>query len=779
MSKFFDLLLPWPWGEINWITDSFICVIVLTFIILLALLLWKTTRRGRLIDGLSYEVGKYTRPAKPSIKHELKEKFSRNGEFAEAWQEFEDSLLTRENQDLVYKTDDASLFFGEDRLLDQHLNLRFWNSVPALLVGLGILGTFVGLVWGLRPFAGIDFTEIEKIGDAIKTLLSGVSTAFVTSVWGMSVSLVFNLFEKRRMGRISQAITNLQRALDKLFTLTTQEAISFRQEDELAQQTAALKSFSTDLANEIKSAMTQGRKEIIQKLHNAPEAFSSAMAEQLTPSLDSLNKAVEELQRQKEESSTDAIQRLVEEFRESLSGSTTAQLEGLAETVRSASESLTTLPEQLTSMMAGVQEQINQSRQLLSATSEEQTGQLQGLMDGMLNAFQRTVDLQQSNLSSVTNQSIQVLQSTIAQLQESMTSTASQNATESEAMIIRMRELLESSANQTGEQLNRRMADIDAVSSQSIQALQSTIAQLQESITSTASQNAKESEAMTTRMRELLESSANQAGEQLNRRMVDMEAVSNQSIQTLEAAITELQQALTSTLDTQQQAIGNITSQTSTAFTESSDRMRQLVDQSVERLERVIQAGEQSVSALLNQQGDQIRAINAQIANSQETLARGRNMLEQMNTTVTSVSQMIETTQTLSSQLMLGADRLETAGRQLTLASSAFNQENENYLSANRETTRQLQGTLVQSRELLNDFAQRFQTIDARLNSIFAEIQRGLDAYSSVSHETITSYLGDFSSLVTNAVNSLAVSIEALRGLVEELSDSIERFSRR
>ena len=83
------------------------------------------------------------------------------------------------------------------------------------------------------------------------------------------------------------------------------------------------------------------------------------MAEQLGPSLDSLNTAVEELRQQKEESSTDAIQRLVEEFHESLSGSTTAQLEGLAETVRSASESLSTLPEQLTSMMAGVQEQIN------------------------------------------------------------------------------------------------------------------------------------------------------------------------------------------------------------------------------------------------------------------------------------------------------------------------------------------------------------------------------------------------------------------------------------
>ena len=328
MSEFIDLLLPWWWGETDKIMDGFISVILLTFIILSIILMRKTFRRASRIDSLSKEVGKYKRPAQPSFKHNLKVSFERNN-LAEAWQEFEDSLIEhpREAPEVVYKTDDSSLFFGEDRLLDQQLNLRFWNSVPALLVGLGILGTFVGLVWGLRPFAGIDFTEIEKIGDAIKTLLSGVSTAFVTSVWGMSVSLVFNLFEKRRMGRISQAITNLQRALDKLFTLTTQEAISFRQEDELAQQTAALKSFSTDLANEIKSAMTKGRQEIIQELHNAPEAFSSAMAEQLSPTLDSLNKAVEELQRQKEESSTDAIQRLVEEFRESLSGSATAHLE--------------------------------------------------------------------------------------------------------------------------------------------------------------------------------------------------------------------------------------------------------------------------------------------------------------------------------------------------------------------------------------------------------------------------------------------------------------------
>ena len=837
MSEFIDLLLPWWWGETDKIMDGFISVILSTFIILSIILMRKTFRRASRIDSLSKEVDKYKRPAQPSFKHNLKVSFERNN-LAEAWQEFEDSLIEhpREDPEVVYKTDDSSLFFGEDRLLDQQLNLRFWNSVPALLVGLGILGTFVGLVWGLRPFAGIDFTEIEKIGDAIKTLLSGVSTAFVTSVWGMSVSLVFNLFEKRRMGRISQAITNLQRALDKLFTLTTQEAILFRQEDELAQQTAALKSFSTDLANEIKSAMAQGRQEIIQELQNAPQAFSNAMSEQLAPSLDSLNNAIEELRRQKEESSTDAIQQLVEEFQKSLSGSATAQMETLAETVSRASESLTTLPNQLTSMMAGVQEQIDQTRRLLSATSEEQTGQLQDLMDRMLNAFQTAIATQQSGLSETTNQSIQTLQDTIAQLRDSITSTASQVATESEATTNRLSAASEEQTRQmqemTGSMLNALQRAIDTQQSalsettnQSIQTLQDTIAQLRDSITSTASQVATESEAMTNRLSATSEEQTRQTQEMMGsmldalQRAIDtqqsgLSETTNQSIQTLQDTIAQLRDSITSTasqvateseattnrlsaaseeqtrqmqevtgsmlnalqraIDTQQQAIRNITSQTEATAAESTDRLRQLVNRSAERLEQVIQAGEQSVRTLLSQQNDQIRAINAQLANSGETLASGRDMLEEMNTSITSVRQMIETTQALSNQLMIGANRLESAGQQLTNASSAFNQENREYLAANRATIQQLQDALAQSRQLLNDSAQRFQTIDDGLNSIFTEIQGGLTNYSTTTRDSISTYLSDFSSQLTSAANVLAGSVEAQGENVEELGDKFE-----
>ena len=744
MSNFFDLLLPWPWGEINWITDSFISVILMAFIILSAIFLWKTILRGRSVDSLSKEVGKYSRPAQPSVKHNLEVEFERKN-LAEVWKEFGDSLITRpraENQEVVYKTDDASLFFGEDRLLDQHLNLRFWNSVPALLVGFGILGTFVGLVWGLIPFGGIDFTKTDDIRAAIQILLSGVSTAFVTSVWGMLTSLLFNGLEKWRIGRASQGIANLQRALNQLFTLTTQEEISLRQEDEIAQQTAALKSVSTDFAiaiggqlapsfgkleaavqdikeemkqgqsgiiekldktpnaideklapkfNALNTAVTrigdvvlEGQKEIIQKLDDTPEALSDAVRKQLEPSLEKLNETVEKLREEKEASSIGAIEELVKEFQNSLSGTAMDQIEKLAETVGEASESLKELPRQISQMIESVQEQIDNTRELLGEKSEEQRKEMEKTFQEMLEA------LKEAHQGTIITQS------------------------------------------KTRETANQEMRTIVAD------------------------------------IRNLLKLAGDRTNEQLDKRLAEMAKISEQSIKTLEATITQLKKALDSS--------------TSQASAESSEMIKQMGEQvnlAAERLDTILKSGEDRVNHLLQLQAEQINAINNQLANSQETLTKGREMLEQMDTSVENARILIDTTKDLSRGLTSGANQLRDAGQNLTRASEEFNRENQRYLEANRETIVQIGATLERSRQTLNDFAQRFQTIDDGLQSIFTEIESGLTNYSATTRDSINEYLSAFSAQLSSAATALAGSVEALGENVDMLNDMIERLSAR
>ncbi|MEP4532679.1 MAG: MotA/TolQ/ExbB proton channel family protein [Cyclobacteriaceae bacterium] len=60
-----------------------------------------------------------------------------------------------------------------------------YDSIPSVFTTLGILGTFIGIYYGLK-----DFDE-NQITESIPPLLSGLKTAFATSIFGISLSLIF------------------------------------------------------------------------------------------------------------------------------------------------------------------------------------------------------------------------------------------------------------------------------------------------------------------------------------------------------------------------------------------------------------------------------------------------------------------------------------------------------------------------------------------------------------------------------------------------------------
>lgn len=66
---------------------------------------------------------------------------------------------------------------------------QFLEHAPSVLVSLGILGTFIGIVIGLLDFNAHD------IKNSIEGLLDGLKTAFITSLTGMSLSLVLKAMD--------------------------------------------------------------------------------------------------------------------------------------------------------------------------------------------------------------------------------------------------------------------------------------------------------------------------------------------------------------------------------------------------------------------------------------------------------------------------------------------------------------------------------------------------------------------------------------------------------
>ena len=64
-------------------------------------------------------------------------------------------------------------------------NPYLYNSIPSVFTTLGVLGTFSGIFFGLQKF------DVANIDESIPVLLEGMKTAFLTSIVGIVLSLIF------------------------------------------------------------------------------------------------------------------------------------------------------------------------------------------------------------------------------------------------------------------------------------------------------------------------------------------------------------------------------------------------------------------------------------------------------------------------------------------------------------------------------------------------------------------------------------------------------------
>ena len=122
--------------------------------------------------------------------------------------------LSEKQDDKLYATQDVESTVDEI-WSPEILQSRMFPTVSAILTGLGVLGTFVGLLIGLK---GLDLSgNMEELQGQIQRVADGASVAFMTSVCGVFLSLVFTFAEKYYSGRIAGTLRKLQKQLALLF----------------------------------------------------------------------------------------------------------------------------------------------------------------------------------------------------------------------------------------------------------------------------------------------------------------------------------------------------------------------------------------------------------------------------------------------------------------------------------------------------------------------------------------------------------------------------------
>lgn len=170
---------------------------------------------------------------------------------------------------------------------------RFTASTTNILTSLGILGTFAGIVVGLMEF------DPSNIDGSIESLLSGLKTAFLTSLVGMAASIIY----KAILGTIPQKGESVAKSVgpEEIHSVmsaqlnASNELLSAIKGDEDSSLTSQIKNLRTDINDGNKSLVRHMEKavegnekfqfKLWQKMDEFGELLSKSATEQVINAL--------------------------------------------------------------------------------------------------------------------------------------------------------------------------------------------------------------------------------------------------------------------------------------------------------------------------------------------------------------------------------------------------------------------------------------------------------------------------------------------------------------
>ena len=88
---------------------------------------------------------------------------------------------------------------------------RFLEVVPDILTSAGILGTFIGLVLGLRHF---DPSGYQQMSSSMIPLIDGIKVAFITSIYGITLSLAYSFLFSQSLEEMEEKMEEFLEEFD-------------------------------------------------------------------------------------------------------------------------------------------------------------------------------------------------------------------------------------------------------------------------------------------------------------------------------------------------------------------------------------------------------------------------------------------------------------------------------------------------------------------------------------------------------------------------------------
>ena len=349
-------------------------------------------------------------------RRNIRNKSQKDGpENGQLWIEFDQSIVESSDGKRLYNPFEAAYFFNTYTLSQSLIENRMLAAVPGFLTAIGVIGTFAGLQLGL---SGLDLSDegMKAASHEINRLISSAAVAFLTSVWGVLTSLVFNFFEKFLERFIRQDIVKLQNSIDRLFPRINAEQTLISINEHNKQIRESMQGLAEKIGDKMQEAVD-----------HVSQGVQGGIKEIMAPAIEQFVIAANEMNKRQAKGSEQALAALLENFMAGVSQESSAQRTLSEKLNMDLNKSIEKLINQLDNYseqsMAIDKERFTRISETIEDVTKKQSSAIDYAVSQTTNTandFAKGIDLQFERLAKQEEERIKLVNTQLKSLRESL-----------------------------------------------------------------------------------------------------------------------------------------------------------------------------------------------------------------------------------------------------------------------------------------------------------------------------------------------------------------------
>lgn len=798
----------------------------LTFIARFAFPAIQTSRRLR-AAALALKALETARSEPITDLDRITEEVMRDERLQHCWAEFRETLHPQKQvdeygQEKVVRwrsTALADMFFTEQALVETPLKTEYYKHLPGILTGIGIIGTFSGLIFGLMDFQISEDAGIVRA--SLAALIQSVGHAFILSGSAIALAMLATWVEKSLVTQCFKQVEGICQGVDTLFDAGAGEEYLARlvlAAEESATQSAQMKD---SLVTDLRQILTELTEKQIQAAGSHNQQLSTAVVGAINDSLKEpmaqLSAGMNSVARDQGTAINSLLTDVLAGFTAKMDDMFGAQMRGMNEALVQTSMAIQTaagkfdqlasnldiagqgaaeaMHQRLESMMAAMEarqqsmndrmaEFVEQLRTNLEHSQSESTGKMQTMlaevgqhMGAMIAQLQQNADRSQNEQGSQLGKLAGQMGEFLQRMEKTVADTQDQTTAKLQGMLTSL-----------GDQTGQLIASLDARNATALQAQQDASASFVRETQGTVSNIGAKVGSMVTQLQEDAKRGRNEQEvqlaqltdrmggflERMEKTVTYTQDKTSSKLQEMVAALGEQSAQLLGALDSRNAAALQAQHETSANFArETQEAIASLAEQT-NALKRSVESatgamrsvvadlanGSKEHISQMNRGADTLNAASTRFGSMLDGFSASATGITESGRLLTESAQKLQSAVALSNQALSGHQAAQEAFGRLV---SDLKETVEN-ASRDARLTSELVGKLQAAGQQVAQIQEQAETYLASVNKVLTEAHQ---AFATSIKSTLREGNKDFHTELGNAVG-------VLRGAILDLGETLE-----